>query len=89
MSLSELQCRNLIVKFSLQNFLEYKKPTIYPTIKKFEHQENVERKIGGGQKCALSSLKIRAALKKQTAVRSTKKLFAKINRFFGRIRTFE
>jgi hypothetical protein len=32
----------------------------------------VERKIGSGKKCALSSSKVRAALKKQTAGRSAK-----------------
>jgi hypothetical protein len=77
MSLSELQRRNLIVKFGLQNpnksksetvehfkLLGFKIPTIYRTIKRFEKQEKVERKIGTGKKCALSSSKVRAALKK-------------------------
>jgi hypothetical protein len=68
MSLSELQRRNLIVKFCLEKpnesksetveyykLLEFKIPTIYRTIERFKNQENVERKIGSGKKCALSS----------------------------------
>jgi hypothetical protein len=46
--------------------------TIYRRIKRFEKQESVERKIGFGQKCAISSSKARAVLKKQTAGRSAK-----------------
>jgi hypothetical protein len=80
MSLSELQCRNLIVKFCLENpnksksetvehfkLLGFKIPTFYRTIKRFAKQEKVERKIGSGKKFALSSSKVRAALTKQTA----------------------
>jgi hypothetical protein len=57
-SLSELQRRNLIVKFRLENpnksisetveylkLLGYKKFPIYCTIKKFEKQENVGEKM--------------------------------------------
>jgi hypothetical protein len=33
--------------------LGFKIPTIYRTIKRFEKQEKVERKIGSGKKCAL------------------------------------
>jgi DeoR/GlpR family transcriptional regulator of sugar metabolism len=74
MSLSELQRRNLIVKFCLENpnkskstvehfkLLGVKIPTIYRTIKRFEKQEKVERKIGSGKKFALASSKVRAAL---------------------------
>jgi transposase len=40
--------------------------TIYRSIKRFEKQEKLERKIGSGKKCALSSSKVRAALKKQS-----------------------
>jgi Fe2+ or Zn2+ uptake regulation protein len=82
MSLSELQRRNLIVKFSLKNpnkskretdenfkLLEFKIPTIYRTIKMFEKQKKVDRKIGFEKKCARSSSKVHAALKKQTAGR--------------------
>jgi hypothetical protein len=47
--------------FKLRRF---KIHTIYRTIKRFEKQEIVERKIGSGKKCALSSSKVRAALKK-------------------------
>jgi hypothetical protein len=78
MSLSDIQRRNLMVKFCLENpnkrksetveyykLLEYKKPTSYCTIKRFQKQENVERKVGSGQKCALSLSKARAVLKKQ------------------------
>jgi transposase len=85
MSLSELQRRNLIVKFCLENpnknksetveyfkLLEFKTPTIYRTIKRFEKQEKVEKKIGSGKKCALSLSKICVALKKQTAGRNAK-----------------
>jgi hypothetical protein len=77
MSLSELQRRNLIVKCCPENpnksksetvehfkLLGFKISTIYHTITKFEKQEKVERKIGSGKKCALSSSKVRAALKK-------------------------
>jgi hypothetical protein len=46
--------------------LGYKKPTAYLTIQRFEKQENMERKIGCGQKCALSSSITSALLKKQT-----------------------
>jgi phage gp16-like protein len=38
----------------------------------FEKQEKEGRKIGSGKKWALSSSKVRVALKKQTAGRSTK-----------------
>jgi DNA-binding transcriptional regulator YhcF (GntR family) len=85
MSLSELQRRNLIVKFWLENpnknksetvehfkLLEFKTPTINRTIKRFEKQEKVEKKIGSGKICALSLSKIRVALKKQTAGRNVK-----------------
>jgi hypothetical protein len=37
--------------------LEYKKPIINCTIKRFEKQENAKRGIGSGPKCALSSFK--------------------------------
>jgi hypothetical protein len=79
MSLSELQRRNLLVKFCPENpnksksetvthfkhfkLLRFKIPTIY---RRFAKQEKVERKIGSGEKCALSSCKVRAALKKQS-----------------------
>jgi hypothetical protein len=85
MSLLELQRQNLIVDFCLENpnksksktvkdlkLLGFKIPTIYRKIKRFEKQEKVKRKIGSGKKCALSSSKVRAALKKQTAGRSAK-----------------
>jgi hypothetical protein len=85
MSLSELQRRNLIVKFCVENpnksksktvehfkLLGFKIPTIYRRIKRFEYHEKVERKIGSGKKCALSPSKFRATLKKQTAGRSAK-----------------
>jgi hypothetical protein len=52
--------------------LGFKIPTIYRTIKRFEKQEKVERKICSGKKCALSSSKVHATLKKQTASRSAK-----------------
>jgi AraC-like DNA-binding protein len=59
---------------TLEHFklLVIKIPTIYRTIKRFENQEKVEKKIGSGKKCAFSSSKVRAALKKQTASRSGK-----------------
>jgi hypothetical protein len=87
MSLSELQRRNLIVKFCLEKpnksksetvehfkfkLMGFKSPTIYRTIKRFEKQEKVERKNWFREKCSLSSSKVRAALKKQTAGRSSK-----------------
>jgi hypothetical protein len=68
MLLSKLQRRNLCVNFCLENPnktfehfkpLGYRKPTIYRTIKRFETQEKVERKIGFGKKCAFSSSKAR------------------------------
>jgi hypothetical protein len=72
--LSELQRRNLILKFCLENpnksksetvghfkLVGFKIPTINWTIKRFEKQEKVEKKIGSGKKCALSSLKVHAA----------------------------
>jgi hypothetical protein len=65
MSLSELQRRNLIVKFYLENpnkiksetvehfkLLGFKTPTIHRTIKRFEKQQ--KGKIGSGTQCALS-----------------------------------
>jgi hypothetical protein len=80
MSLSEL--RRLIVKFCLGNpskcksetvehfkLLGFKIATTYRTIKMCEKEEKVERKIGSGKKCALSSSKAPAALKQQTAGR--------------------
>jgi hypothetical protein len=42
------------------------------TIKRFEQQEKVKMKIGSGKKTALSSSKVRAALRKQTAGSSAK-----------------
>jgi hypothetical protein len=58
---SEFQRRNLIVKFCLENpsksksetvehfkVLEFKIHTINRTIKRFEKQEKVKRKIGSG-----------------------------------------
>jgi hypothetical protein len=61
MSLSELQRRNLIV-ICLENpnksksetvehfkLLGFKIPTIYRTIKRFEKEEKVERKIGSAK----------------------------------------
>jgi DNA polymerase III alpha subunit (gram-positive type) len=75
-----LSCLNLIVKFCLEHpnksksetleyfkLLKFQKLTIYRKIKRFEKQENVEKKISFGQKCAL--LKI---VKKQTADRNVK-----------------
>jgi hypothetical protein len=47
-------------------------PNHYRTINRFEKQEKVERKIDSGKKCALSSSKGCAALKKQTAGCSSK-----------------
>jgi hypothetical protein len=83
--MTELRRRNLIVRFCLENSnksksetaehfkrLRFKIPTIYRTSKRFEKQEKVEKKISSGKKCALSSSKVRAALKKQTAGRSAK-----------------
>jgi hypothetical protein len=82
MSFSELQRRNLIVKFCLENsnksknetvdvehfkLLGFNIPIIFLTIKRFEKQEKMERNIGSGKKCAFSSSKVHAALKKQTA----------------------
>jgi hypothetical protein len=74
MSLSELQRRNFILKFCLQNpnksknetvelfkLLEFKILPIYRTIIRFEKQEKVERKIGSLKKWALSSSEVRAA----------------------------
>jgi hypothetical protein len=62
MSFSESQRRNLIVKFCLENLnksksetvehfklLEFKIPTIYRTIKRFETQEKVKQKIDSGK----------------------------------------
>jgi hypothetical protein len=62
MLLSELQRRNLIIKFCLENLnksksetvehfklLGCKTPTIYRTIKRFEKQEKLERKIDSGK----------------------------------------
>jgi hypothetical protein len=71
MSLSELQRRNLIFSFCLENpnksksetvghfkLLGLKIPTIYRTIKRFGKQKKVERGIGSRKKCALSSFSI-------------------------------
>jgi hypothetical protein len=52
--------------------LGHKKPNIYRTIKRFEKQENVERKIDPGRKCAILSSKAIATFKKQTVGRSSK-----------------
>jgi hypothetical protein len=83
MSLSELQRRNFIVKFYLENpnksknetvehfkLMGLKIPTIYRTIKRFEKQE----KLDPGKNVPFHRLnsKVRAALKKQTAGRSAK-----------------
>jgi hypothetical protein len=42
--------------------LGFKIPAIYRTIKRFEKQEKVEKKIGSQKKCALSSSKVRDTL---------------------------
>jgi hypothetical protein len=47
----------------------YKKPSFHRNIKRFENQENVERKIGSGQKCVLSWIKACAALKNKKKFR--------------------
>jgi hypothetical protein len=80
MSLSELQCQKLIVKMFLQNPNKSKSETtgiqdsyyLSYINKRFDKQERVERKIGSGKKCSLSSSKVHAALKTQTAGRSAK-----------------
>jgi hypothetical protein len=56
---------------TLFKLLRYKRQTIYRKSKRFEKQEHVERKIGFGRKCAPSSFKARAALKKQTEDKSS------------------
>jgi hypothetical protein len=52
--------------------LEFKILIIYRRVKRFEKQEKVKRKIGSEKKCAFSSSKVRAALKKQPGGRSAK-----------------
>jgi hypothetical protein len=70
MSLQELQRRNLVVKFCLENpnkskseavkhfkLLRFKIPTIYRTIKRFEKQENVDGKLVPGKNVPFHLLK--------------------------------
>jgi hypothetical protein len=61
--MSDLQRRNLVVKFCLKNpnksksetveqckLLKYKKPTIYGEIKRFDKQENMKKKLFSAKK---------------------------------------
>jgi hypothetical protein len=79
MSLLELQRRNLIVKFCLETPNKSKSETdehfkLLGFKILLSHNKKVweARKFGSGKKCTLSSFKVRAALKEQTAGRSAK-----------------